>query len=282
MEEELNYITVVFEGQPKEVEGIYDEVTTQQRCDTDPVLQVNKERDLLCTLLCVVAAGLAVICVILVSVVIALSLHLKTVMSGQNNDTLELTEQNRLLKKEKMDLERRTKELSRERDRFNWTIGVILQHDSFSVNAHCPQKVCRPCLDSWVPFQSKCYLFANSDYSSNWMTWLQSRDKCREKTADLVVIESQEEQEFISNHTEKYNDDNHGYWIGLNKDSTWMWADGSNLTFTFWSTNEVTSSGYCVLSSPHADPSGSWKIAWCRMKNRYICETRALIKPDLE
>lgn len=40
-------------------------------------------------------------------------------------------------------------------------------------------------------------------------------------------------QEFISNHTKYYNDDVHGYWMGLsNKNAigTWTWIDGSNMT----------------------------------------------------
>lgn len=58
----------------------------------------------------------------------------------------------------------------------------------------CLTGVCKPCLDNWVPFQSKCYLFSESNYSSMWKTWQESRDECRNITADLVVIENQEEQ----------------------------------------------------------------------------------------
>lgn len=37
-------------------------------------------------------------------------------------------------------LERKTEELTREKDQLNWTLGVILQYDRFSVKEHCPQK----------------------------------------------------------------------------------------------------------------------------------------------
>ena len=57
-----------------------------------------------------------------------------------------------------------------------------------------PSAECKPCLDSWLLFQSNCYLFTDSDYSRWWKTWQGSRDRCRENNADLVVIDSQEEQ----------------------------------------------------------------------------------------
>lgn len=54
--------------------------------------------------------------------------------------------------------------------------------------------VCKPCLDGWVLFQSNCYLFSKSNYYPESMGWQGSRDQCKQKMADLVVIESQEEQ----------------------------------------------------------------------------------------
>ncbi|XP_071326252.1 C-type lectin domain family 4 member A-like [Trachinotus anak] len=284
MEEELNYVMVTFKEKPNNLEIIYDEVKNEQAWDTDPVIQENKEKAPPYTLLHVVAAGLGVICVILASVIIALTIHWKTFMSEHSRENMILTAQNLLLTEEKTDLERQTEELTRERDRLNWTISVVLEYDNFPVNEYCPQKVCGPCLDGWVPFQSNCYLFTKDIYYSWWKPWQESRNICRKKmaTADLVVIESQEEQEFINNHTEKYDDERHGYWIGLRKSEMgmWMWVDGSNLTVMYWKTEEPSSRAPCALSLPHAEPLATWQTAGCNMKNRYICETRALIKPD--
>lgn len=62
------------------------------------------------------------------------------------------------------------------------------------LSCSCLTTVCKPCLDNWLLFESSCYLFSESNYSSHWMTWQESRNKCRNKTADLVVIESHKEQ----------------------------------------------------------------------------------------
>ncbi|XP_073340778.1 asialoglycoprotein receptor 2-like [Pagrus major] len=284
MEEELNYASVTFRtnSKPKDLETIYDEVKCAQLgWDTNPVKPENKKKAPLFTLLHLVAAVLGIICVSLLSVLIAIHIHFNTVVSEQLRENSNLTAKNLQLWTEKTDLERQKKELTRERDGLNWTIGVILEYKNFPVDHHCPQKVCKPCLDHWVQFQTNCYFFLESGYSSKWETWHGSREKCREKNADLVVIESQEEQEFINNHTKAYDDEWHGYWIGLSrKDMTdgWKWVDGSNVTMTYWKTREAGYSRACALTLPHAAPLANWNKAGCNMGNRWICETRALIK----
>ncbi|XP_045899616.1 C-type lectin domain family 4 member M-like isoform X1 [Micropterus dolomieu] len=292
MEEELNYATVTFNNngtfindKPNNLEVIYDEVKTgEQARDTNPDFPENEKKALVQwpTLLHLVAASLGIICVILVSVVIALSIHFSTIMSEQYRENINLTAMNQQLWTEKTDLEKQTAELTREKDGLNWTIGVILEYKNFPVNTHCPQKVCKPCLDGWVLFQSNCYLFSKSNYYPESMGWQGSRDQCKQKMADLVVIESQEEQEFINNHTKDYK---HGYWIGLsyrNTMDTWMWVDGSNFTLMYWVTQQPGNQGYCALTPPSADPLANWHKVNCNLRNRWICETRALIKPDEE
>ncbi|XP_068591987.1 C-type lectin domain family 12 member B-like [Cebidichthys violaceus] len=261
MEEELNYVTVKF--------------------NTDGIsAHENKKKAPLCTLLHLVAAGLGIICVLLVSVIITLSIYFSTVMSEQHRENSNLTAQNLQLWTEKTNLERQTEELTRERDGLNWTVGVILEYEDFPVNTHCPQKVCKPCLDGWVLFQSNCYKFSASEYSSYWRNWEESHDQCKQMMADLVVIESQEEQEFINNHTKVYNDESHGYWIGLSKMDTWTWVDGSNFTVKYWKTQQDRFKVSCGLIQKRGDPLANWLKVSCAMKNRWICETRALIKPD--
>ncbi|XP_070692065.1 C-type lectin domain family 4 member M-like [Pempheris klunzingeri] len=292
MEEELNYVAVAFRADSipaheklNDLEIIYDEVMTekQQAWNTNPVITGNEKRAPLFTLLHLVAACLGVICISLVSAIIALSIRFNTVLSEQHRENINLTTQNQQLWTEKTDLERRTEELTRERDGLNWTVGVILEYDNFPVNKHCPQRVCKPCLDGWVLFQSNCYLFLNFNYYNDWRIWQQSRDRCREMHADLVVIESQEEQEFINNHTTDYSDVKHGYWIGLRVEDVtdrWMWVDGSNVTVMYWTTQRGGHKASCALTLPHAEPLANWQKTSCEMRNRWICETRALIKPD--
>nr|XP_020480727.1 C-type lectin domain family 4 member M-like [Monopterus albus] len=284
MEEELNYVTVTFKTKsisthekPNRTETVYDTVKTEEQ-EWNPVAPEKVKKAPVYTLLHVVAVSLGIICVILVSAVIALSIHLNTVMSEWNRNNISLTAQNLLLQHKKTNLERQKEELTKVKDGLNWTIGVILEYETFSVKTQCPQKVCKPCLDNWVWFQSSCYLFSNYYLRS----WQRSLDTCRQIHADLVVIESQEEQEFINNHTSAYHDKNNGYWIGLSKNEmdTWKWVDGRSLNMTYWKTQEAGNKGSCALSLPSADPLASWDKVGCDSRNRWICETRALIKSD--
>ncbi|KAJ0022148.1 hypothetical protein NQD34_009637, partial [Periophthalmus magnuspinnatus] len=70
------------------------------------------------------------------------------------------------------------------------------------------------------------YLRGSFYYSSKMKrTWEESRSYCQEYGGDLIVINSNEEQEFV-----KLYEDNK--WIGLSDRETegvWKWVDGSPL-----------------------------------------------------
>ncbi|XP_051814605.1 CD209 antigen-like protein C [Acanthochromis polyacanthus] len=93
----------------------------------------------------------------------------------------------------------------------------------------------KTCPAGWKMFSCSCYLLSNESGS-----WNKSREDCRSKGADLVVINSAEEQTFLSTFTNKPT------WIGLNDiqtEGTWMWVDGTPLTQSYWSTNQPDNGG---------------------------------------
>ncbi|XP_022054848.2 struthiocalcin-1-like [Acanthochromis polyacanthus] len=198
-----------------------------------------------------------------------LSLTVGVIMTKQKANLSELMEGMRVL-------ENKTAKLSRDRHDLNYTLGVILNFSSFPVTEYCPDKKCQPCRSDWILFQEKCYLFYEED---PWKTWEESRKYCRSKTADLVVINGLQEQEFISNHTNSYYDDSHGYWIGLyEKNGTWVWVDGRNDTLRFWIDRQLGTSGIYALMIPGSDPTHSWDPADDMFLNKFICESEVLIR----
>ncbi|XP_007570639.1 C-type lectin domain family 4 member A-like [Poecilia formosa] len=285
MEEELNYANVTFKTigvfthidseklSLKEI--IYDEVKTEEKTqDTHPIITENEKRAQFHPL-----PFLGMICFILLLAIIILSVYFT---SEQRRQSGILTKQNRKLAAVSAALRRRTAELHRERNRLNWTLDVILEYNNFPAAERCPQKQCTPCPNGWAMFQSNCYLFTKDEYSNKWKTWQQSQEFCVKENAKLAVIDSQEEQEFINNKTKIYHDKKHGYWIGLKKDTEdmWTWSGGRNLSVTFWSTEEAGNRLSCGLINPHLNNSSNWAKTSCDMKNRWICETRVLIRPD--
>ncbi|KAI9546997.1 hypothetical protein NQZ68_021666 [Dissostichus eleginoides] len=76
----------------------------------------------------------------------------------------------------------------------------------------------------WRKFGCSCYLLSTEKAS-----WEQSRKNCRARGADLVIVDSKEEQEFISSMIKEET------WIGLSdreEEGTWKWVDGSPLNLT--------------------------------------------------
>ncbi|KAI4881828.1 hypothetical protein NFI96_029663 [Prochilodus magdalenae] len=74
-------------------------------------------------------------------------------------------------------------------------------------------------------------IFRNSYYyfSTEQKTWSEAREACRERGADLVIINSREEQVFIYKTKTVL-------WLGLTdaeNEGTWKWVDGSSLTTAY-------------------------------------------------
>nr|XP_024654923.1 C-type lectin domain family 6 member A-like isoform X4 [Maylandia zebra] len=88
------------------------------------------------------------------------------------------------------------------------------------------EKIEEKCPDRWMRFGSSCYF-----KSTEAKHWQESRRACQDKGADLVMINSKEEQEFV-NELNMVDS-----WIGLRANQTsggykWEWVDGSALTET--------------------------------------------------
>ncbi|KAM9434923.1 CD209 antigen-like protein A [Clarias gariepinus] len=120
--------------------------------------------------------------------------------------------------------------------------------------------------------QCEMYFITNEKKS-----WTDARKDCRSRGADLVVINSREEQEYIS-HCFKGTE----AWIGLtdtSEEGTWKWVDGSALTTRYWwdrEPNDYDGDEDCaVTGSMFAEaemrtwadyPCGSSVLAICEMK----------------
>uniref|UniRef100_A0A673HMF3 C-type lectin domain-containing protein n=1 Tax=Sinocyclocheilus rhinocerous TaxID=307959 RepID=A0A673HMF3_9TELE len=105
-------------------------------------------------------------------------------------------------------------------------------------------------------------------FSSEKKSWTESRKYCRERGADLIIINNREEQV-----SERYC----VFWIGLtdsDEEGTWKWVDGSILTSGFWMFGEP--SGHrrenCALTVV-----GEWADHPCTEEYNWVCEKRKTV-----
>ncbi|XP_052577261.1 C-type lectin domain family 4 member A-like [Peromyscus californicus insignis] len=127
------------------------------------------------------------------------------------------------------------------------------------------------CPKNWKPFSSHCY-FTSTDSAS----WRESEEKCSSMGAHLMVIHSQEEQNFITNtlHSKA------AYYIGLSDAGhrQWRWVDQTpyNESATFWHPGEPSSDNeQCVIIN-HPYSSWGWNDVPCSGKQKSVCQMKKI------
>ncbi|XP_046698927.1 hepatic lectin-like isoform X2 [Silurus meridionalis] len=119
----------------------------------------------------------------------------------------------------------------------------------------------------WKYFNSSFYYI-----STVMKNWTESRNDCINRGADLVIINSTEEEEFIINQL-----NNNEAWIGLSDTETegmWKWVDGSKLTIALWHETEPNNHNNnedCVkIETDKRDKK--WNDVPCFNTIKWICE----------
>uniref|UniRef100_A0A287CV88 C-type lectin domain-containing protein n=1 Tax=Ictidomys tridecemlineatus TaxID=43179 RepID=A0A287CV88_ICTTR len=134
------------------------------------------------------------------------------------------------------------------------------------VAALVQDRLCRPCPWDWTFFQGHCYFFSKSQRN-----WHDSVITCQEEGAQLVVINSAEEQSFL----QQTSDIQGSAWLGLsdlNKEGAWSWVDGSPLSLNltrYWMPGQPNNRGGqdCVEVR-----SRGWKDSKCDYKKFWVCK----------
>ncbi|XP_030643644.1 C-type lectin domain family 4 member F-like [Chanos chanos] len=120
----------------------------------------------------------------------------------------------------------------------------------------------------WRYFSHSVYYISTAKKS-----WSGSRQDCTDRGADLVIINSEEEQEFILRSV------NGNVWIGLtNTEGVWKWVDGTALSTGYWTRGQPSRSYNgeedCVVSTEVHDSLKSWDDVFCSNAYSWVCEKR--------
>ncbi|XP_039455849.1 C-type lectin domain family 4 member E-like [Oreochromis aureus] len=162
-------------------------------------------------------------------------------VSAVSNQLSSMTEERDLLK---ANLTEMTKEMERLQSLFNQ-------------NKACPA--------GWSKFSCSCYLLSERSAS-----WDAARKNCRDRGADLMVIDTPEEQMILSVIITE------DAWIGLNdkeKEGTWKWVDGTPLTLRYWAGDQPDNGGG-LEDCAHIinNNKKSWNDLPCSTSLKWICE----------
>ncbi|XDV54192.1 hypothetical protein PO909_022541 [Leuciscus waleckii] len=209
------------------------------------------------------AVCLVLLCVLLLTAVIVLCVHIQErdqLLTKINNLTEERDQlyKNINLKNESNGLLNQINNLIKQRDQLNATSETksLCEMGNFELQLN------KYTLHEWILY--KChYYFISSDKKS----WTESRRDCRERGADLIIINNREEQDFVQKISAVTN-----VWIGLTDsdvDNTWKWVDGNTLTSGFWVSGEPNGGQRENCALTH---STGWADYPCKNNYKWICE----------
>ncbi|KAL7855922.1 hypothetical protein AOLI_G00195260 [Acnodon oligacanthus] len=162
------------------------------------------------------------------------------------------------------------KNLSTDRDHLETSyISVITEKDNLQKKLLYLETAIQ---EGWRYFSSSLYLI-----STEQKTWGSSRQDCRERGADLVIINSREEQEFVDSLSSCKDA---AVFIGLSDletEGVWKWVDGSVLSTGYWENGQPNngiwiSSQDCAVTGPQLGKR--WNDKPCKNSFYWICEKK--------
>ncbi|XP_076424065.1 C-type lectin domain family 4 member A-like [Peromyscus maniculatus bairdii] len=150
-------------------------------------------------------------------------------------------------------------------------IGDLTHKELNCTKDNPPMDVWSCCPKDWKPFSSHCYYISTDAASGR-----ESEEKCSRMGAHLMVIHSQEEQDFIT----KTLDPKAAYFIGLSDAGhrQWRWVDQTpyNESATFWHPREPNNNDeQCVVVS-HPYSSWGWNDIRCSDEQKSVCQMKRI------
>uniref|UniRef100_A0A3Q3MAS7 C-type lectin domain-containing protein n=1 Tax=Labrus bergylta TaxID=56723 RepID=A0A3Q3MAS7_9LABR len=139
-----------------------------------------------------------------------------------------------------------------------------------SILIYC--ELVRNCSEGWKGFFCSCYFFSTQN-----KTQKESRQDCRDRGAELVIVNNIEEQALFLQQEFLTNNITADTWIGLSdqdNEGTWKWADDTPLTQGYWEADQPDDwrGEDCVQFGKGKKKEANWNDISCDESLRWICE----------
>ncbi|XP_061576473.1 secretory phospholipase A2 receptor-like isoform X1 [Cololabis saira] len=130
---------------------------------------------------------------------------------------------------------------------------------------------------SWgdYPCQSRirflCYKGSQQNpeyvYVNEAMNWSSAQSYCRENFIDLAIMRNDAEREAAQREIP----DAYGVWMGLYRDPTFNWSDGSTFLFENCEAADNPLNSMRVICGVSSSSSGQWKFRSCETRLPFVC-----------
>ncbi|XP_026069138.1 C-type lectin domain family 4 member E [Carassius auratus] len=141
---------------------------------------------------------------------------------------------------------------------------------SMIIKNHSLPNYCSDLQEKWIRAQGRFYVL-----STDVMDWNSSRQRCQDLGGDLVIINNEDEQDFLSKRVNGISD---YHWIGLTDSQTegmWLWVDNNPLNASLlwesppddWKSENPLHGEDCVILKGER-----WGDVSCLRKEKRICE----------
>ncbi|KAF4100185.1 hypothetical protein G5714_018381 [Onychostoma macrolepis] len=215
------------------------------------------------------AVCLLLLCVLLLTAVIVLCVHIHTNNTEETHQLLtkinNLTEQRDLLLTKYINM-------TNERDGLLIKNGNLTkQRDQFNQERNQLQRILNE-TDLWLHSNLNFYYISSLKRS-----WTESRSYCKERGADLIIINNREKQDFVTKITNKEE-----FWIGVTdseEEGRWKWVDGTSVISGFWASSETIKEPNggrlenCAVTYLKKNPElMGWHDVICDNAYQWICE----------
>uniref|UniRef100_A0AAR2L7Q7 C-type lectin domain-containing protein n=1 Tax=Pygocentrus nattereri TaxID=42514 RepID=A0AAR2L7Q7_PYGNA len=199
--------------------------------------------------------------------------QLQSSLVNITKEKVQLWSTNNIISKQRDQLQNRFDSISNERNQLLDTNNrLALERNKLQTSYDQMVFLFVACPAGWTKFMFSCYYM-----STFGKTWEESRQDCRMKGADLVIINSREEQQFVFGIGRTL-------WIGLTDraiEGHWKWVDDTSLGTGYWLPGEPNNAHYqgenCAEVIHHVgstDALSSWNDISCSSVLSWVCEKK--------